>query len=436
MPLDIPTTAAEVEARSKADVQRELQTSNPFGKNSWLGATVTANANRVFDFYIQLKAAITQNFPDTATGNYLLRWAAIWGKTPIPASKSSGNLVATGTAASVIPQGTIFALSGSGNYESTAVATVAAGTVAIQDLTRTGTTVTVLCEVDHGLADNVDVEITGASNPEYNITADITVINSTTFQYEVDTTPSNEFGTAAIASFTTAVVPVRSIQFGSNTNQASGTVLRLQSPITGVDSEAGVDFGTIGGGSDTEADDAFRSRTLEYIQNPVAMFNVAAITEKAKEIAGVTRVFVQPLTPAIGQVTIYFMRDNDTTAIPDASEVAEVNEIIQSIRPANTYENDVIVSAPTAVTVPFTFTALTPNTSTMQEAVTANLQQFFTERTSVGVNIDEDAYRSAIFNTVDVFTGQTVQTFTLSAPSGDISVSTGQIGVLGAVSYP
>lgn len=436
MPLDIPETASQVEARSKADVQRELQTSNPFGKNSWLGATVTASANRIFDFYLQLKAAIGQNFPDTAAGNYLLRWAAIWGKTPIPASKSTGNVVATGVASSIIPSGTVFTLSGTGNYESTSAATIAAGSVSIQDLTRTGTTVTALCENNHGLADNVTVVITGASNAQYNLTTIITVISEISFQYEVTTTPPNEAGTNAVASYTAASIPVESIEFGIANNQAAGTILKLQSPIVGVDTDLNVDYGALGGGSDTESDEAFRTRTLDHIQNPVAMFNVAAIIETAKEVAGVTRVFVQPITPAIGQVTIYFMRDNDNDSIPDASEVAAVNAVIQAIRPANTYEGDVIVGAPTAVAVPFTFTALTPNTATMQEAITASLEQFFTERTDVGVNIDQDAYRSAIFNTVDIHTGDTVQTFTLSAPTGDITIATAQIAQLSTVTYP
>ena len=54
----------------------------------------------------------------------------------------------------------------------------------------------------------------------------------------------------------------------------------------------------------------------------------------------------------------------------------------------------------------------------------------------MGVNVDEDAYRSAIFNTVDIATGDVVKTFTLSAPSGDISIATGEIGIFGSVVYP
>ena len=72
----------------------------------------------------------------------------------------------------------------------------------------------------------------------------------------------------------------------------------------------------------------------------------------------------------------------------------------------------------------------------MQSSITANLQQLFDERTEVGVDIEEDAYRSTIFNTVDTETGALVSSFTLSVPSGDITIASGEIGTLGAVVYP
>ncbi len=435
MPIDIPESAEEVVARSKADVQRELEQSNPFLKNSWLSAITTADANRIFDFYLQLNAALLQSLPDTATDTFLTRWAAIWGKQLLAASKSSGLVVATGTATSVIASGTILTASGVGNFLSTDAVTISAQTINIDDLTRSGTTVTAKTTSDHGLANEVSVTIAGASNAEYNTTAAIIVTEADEFQYEIIGSPPNELGTSATASFTTASVPVESEDFGAVTNLDAGTQLTLQSPIVGVDDTLTVDFGTVGGGTDQETEASLRNRMLDRIQNPVAHFNVSDITEKATEIAGVTRVFVQEITPALGQITVYFMRDNDDNPIPTGSEVNAVKDNILTIKPANTADSDVIVAAPTGVTVDFTFSTLTPNTTTMQTAIEANLRQFFDERTSVGVNVDEDAYRSAIFNTVDTVTGAVVQTFTLSAPVGDVAIAAGEIGVLGAVSF-
>ena len=92
--------------------------------------------------------------------------------------------------------------------------------------------------------------------------------------------------------------------------------------------------------------------------------------------------------------------------------------------------------APTAVPVAFTFTDLQPSTNSMKAAVEASLKQFFAEKTKIGVSIDSDAYRSAIFNTVDVANGDVVTTFTLSAPVGDVPIAAGSIGTLGGVTFP
>lgn len=436
MSIEIPESTKEVVSRSKADVQRELGQFEILIKNNWLSAIVVSCANRIFDFYIQLSAAIKESFPDTATGSFLVRWAAIWGKQRQVATKSSGRVVATGTAGSIIPLGTIMAASGVGNFLSTAAATIAASTINIDDLVRSGSTVTATTPSDHGLANGVEVTIAGAANSEYNITADIVVTGTDTFQYEIVGTPVDEIGTSATASFTVAGVSVESEDFGSEVNLSAGANLTLQSPISGVDDALVVDFDEVSGGTDQETEESLRDRTLDRIQNPVAHFNVTDITDKAKEIAGVTRVFVEEITPAVGQVTIYFMRDNDTNPIPPGSEVTKVKNKILEIKPANTSDADVIVAAPTAIPVNFTFTDLSPNTQTMKDAITANLQQFFEERTTVGVNIDEDLYRSAITNTVDTVTGGTVETFTLSVPSGDITINTGEIGTLGSIVYP
>lgn len=436
MPIDIPESAEEVENRAKADVQRELAGSNPFGKNHWLGAVITGAAFRIYDFYLQLLEAIKQSFFDTATGDFLKRWAAIFGITINPASKSNGVLVATGVAGSFIPLGTTFAVQGVGNFISTAAVTITDQSINVLSLTRSGTTVTVTTESDHGLANNVEVDITLAASSDYNITSAITVTGSDTFQYEIAGSPANEPASNAVVDFASASVPVQSEDFGSDVNVAAGTEATVQSPIVGVDDTLTVDFGQIGGGTDIESTTSFRNRFLDRVRNPVSLFNVAAIKAKVKEVEGVTRVFVEEVTPAVGQVTVYFMRDNDENPIPSGSEVIKTKNKLLEIKPATTADADVIVEAPTPVTVDFTFLTFQPNTDSMKNAITANLGQFFEERTTVGVNVDEDAYRSAIFNTVDSNTGQIVSTFILSEPLGDITINTGEIGILGTVTFP
>ena len=440
MSLNLPENAQVVIDRSKTDVQRLLPGSNPFLKNSYLCAIITSNANRTFDFYDQLRLFQLLLFPDTATGEFLERWAAIFGVTRLPATQSEGNVIAGGVAGTNIPLGTVYVNTDGQTFTSTSTVSVTAFNTAVSSLTRSGTTATCITVTEHNLSNNISVTISGADQAEYNGVKQITVIDEFTFTYSIDASVLTPATGTIFAIYDAAVVPVLSDNFQDsendvNVNLITGALLNLQTPIVSIDDTAGVDANGLVGGTDQETDEALRERMLDRIQNPVAHFNVSDIEQQAKQVPGVTRVFVFEITPAVGQVTIYFMRDNDDNPIPDAGEVTTVKDKILEIKPANTADIDVIVEAPTPVITDFTFTALTPNTLSMQSSVTANLQQFFAEKTEVGVDIQEDAYRAAIQNTVDTETGQLLQDFTLSAPSGDITIATGEIGVLGTVTY-
>ena len=293
MALNIPETATEVVQRSKVDVQREVVGSDPFLKNSWLGAIVTANANRVFDFYSQLQLGINESFPDTATDEFLDRWAAIYGQSRLAATQAEGNVVFTGVVSSIIPISTNLQSSEGSIYTTTAAGTVANNVISVTSLTRSGVTATVVTASAHNLASNVAVTIAGADQTEYNGAQTITVVDTTTFTYVVAGTPSTPATGTITAAGDFTNVPVISQDFGDITNQDLDTVLTLQSAISGVDNEASVDAGELGGGSDQESDFDLRERLLDRIQNPIAHFSASEITALAKTINGVTRDFVQ-----------------------------------------------------------------------------------------------------------------------------------------------
>jgi len=529
---NIPQTADELVQRSKTDVQRELDLvdnendANAFLKGSWLGAIVTANANRVFDYFLQLTEALRLNFPDTTEGVFADRWGVPYIGTRNAAVGSVGNLVSTGTASSVLPIATNFQSTEGITYTSTAEATITVQTPAVASFTSVGTIATATTDDPHGLASNVLVTTSGAVETEYNITdAEIQVTGANTFTYTLEnSTTSPATGTPAI-SFTAATVPVEAVPpsdpddpFGAASNQTLDTPLTLQSAISGVDNVANVDIGELAGGADLESDDDYKTRYLDKMRNPVAHFSPADIDQKIRDdVAGVTRIFINksgdvitsdlsvtsitrvggiatattasdhnlftggevtitgaveteynvtnakafvisstkfeylitgtPTTPAtgtiltdviigLGFVQIYFTRDLDDTPIPNQTEIDDVKTTVLEITPASTPDTYVIVLAPTALPVAFTFSELTPDTPSMRTAVTAQLQQFFDEEVSVGVNIDEDAYRSAIFTTVDTESNTSVESFELGSPTGDVSVGVGELPTLGTVIFP
>lgn len=141
--------------------------------------------------------------------------------------------------------------------------------------------------------------------------------------------------------------------------------------------------------------------------------------------------------PSPGQVAVYVLRDNDANIIPTPSVLtATKTAVIEEGRlPANTAESDVFVLAPDTVNVDFVFTSITPDTTTMRSAVTAQLQAFFEDTIDFEEDVLEAAYLGSIQNTQDLETGDFLQSFSLSSPSGNVSVESGEIAVLGDVSF-
>jgi uncharacterized phage protein gp47/JayE len=138
---------------------------------------------------------------------------------------------------------------------------------------------------------------------------------------------------------------------------------------------------------------------------------------------------------SLGQVRIFFTRDNDDDPIPTPLEAQSVKDEISKITPATISASDVIVSPPTEVTVDFTFTELNPNTSAMQQAITANLTSYFSSNTDLAKSVKSIDYEGIINSTLDSG-GNSVQSFALSSPTGDISVGPSELALLGTIVYP
>ena len=435
MAINFPQSQEELFNRISADIKSELPNSNPQLRNSFLRALTVAYAGRSYDVYQQLKEILKQAFPDTATGEYLRRHGGWVGIDVLAATRSQGYITLRGVEGTNVPVGTEFQDSLGNVFSVTESATVSLIETAVSSIERSGNIVTVTTAQDHNLGTGIEVTISGANQADYNGTHEITVTATDEFIYTIDTTPTTPAtGTITVASYTCSA-RVESEEAGAEQNKQAGETLTITSPIAGLDNEAVVQFAAIGGGTDEESDDDYRIRVLYEYQNPVALFNEAAIVSRAKKVNGVTRVFVQPMTPYVGATTVYFTRDNDDTIIPEASEMETVRNTLLEILPCITDPEDLIVAAPTPVPVNITFTNLTPNTTTMQDAIRANLEVYFKEQTEVGLDIIEAAYTSVIYQTVDLETGDIVEDFALSAPSGDVAIASDELAVLGTVSF-
>jgi uncharacterized phage protein gp47/JayE len=437
MPIDFPDYDIII-ARILADVEGALPGIDPTIHGSFENAFSIGLGGRAFDNVELLKQLLKEMFPQTASGVYLERFAGYNDLTRIVATSATGKVTFTGTISSVVPISTQIKSTSTGEtYTTDAEITLAAQSISVTSLTRSGTIATAVTASDHKIASGMSITIAGANETDYNGTFTVTVTGTDSFEYTVSGSPSTPATGTITAAFDGEEVSITSVDTGEDVNLDSGAQLNLITPISGIDTTSLVQYSEITGGKDVESDDALILRVLYARANPVANFNVAAIEKQCFLISGVTRVKVKRITPAAGQVTILFVRDDDIGGIiPDSSEVTAVKISITKILPATSATADVIVTAPTAVTTNFTFTALSPDTATMRTAIQNSLKAFYRDNVAFEIDVTEDNYRNAIVSTIDPATGDIVNSFTLSAPSGDITVTTNEIGVLGTVSFP
>lgn len=435
MALNITTSVKEIDNRSKLDVQGELENSNPFLANSFLAALISANSGRFSEIYKQLQILTFQMFPDTATGEFAIRWGAYRNVEINAATQSRGSITAQGTLDSVIPINTALTYSNGQQYTSTEDATIVLNSNSVTSLIRSGMTAFVTTASEHNYASNISVTISGAAQSEYNVTAPIVVTSPTQFNYQISGSPITPATGVIFASANTATVPVLSVGFGQSNNLDSGSALTFSSLLAGVNNTAYVQADGLTGGADIESPIDFKSRYLYLYRNPNTPFNVSEITRLAKTVSGVTRVFVQPITPGLGQVTVYFTRDNDVNIIPSGQDVINVKNVLLTIMPVEVADYNLIVNAPDARIVDFVFSSIVPDTTTMRTAISNNLIQAFKEQTSVDVYVPSQLYTSAIYETIDTDTGDRLQSYSLISPSGDIPISGGSIAVLGNISF-
>lgn len=426
----------DVIGRNRASIQLLLPQLDPSITGSYIGAFTDSQANRSYDILSLLKQLEPNFFPFGATGEFLEGLAAYDGLTRLAASAATGIVTFTGTFGSLLPPGATVRSSPGDLY--IVVGTPAAfSTVnaSISSLTRAGAVATAVTSTAHSIATGMTVTVTGADQSEYNGAVPVTVLSPTSFTYAVSGTPVTPATGLINASFVGLSIAITSNESGVGKNLSSGATLTLAAPVAGVDSTATVQFEGVTGGTDVESDDDLRARVFQVRRNVITEFNPAAITRTARSVAGVTRVRVNRITPAIGEVTVFFVRDGDENIIPNATQVAAVEAAILETLPADKAPADLHVDAPTPVSTDYVFSAYFPATVTMRTAIQTSLQNMYRTNVDFETDIIEDKYRAAIIDTVDVETGEKLSSYTLSSPSGDITVTTGELGVLGEVSF-
>lgn len=236
-------------------------------------------------------------------------------------------------------------------------------------------------------------------------------------QFAVDADATIASGTASLA--------LTCLTAGTIGNTDAASVLTFVSPVPNVSGTATVDVDGIMGGVDAETDEALRERLLERLQAPPLGGSEADYERWAKEVAGVTRVWVAPQELGPGTVTVRFVRDADASIIPDAGEVSDVQDYIDARRPVTA---DVHVLAPVAVPLNFTI-SVTPASVAVKAAVEAELTDLISRDSEPGGTILLSRIREA----VSIAAGESDNTVTV--PAANVTNTTGQMSTMGTITW-
>ncbi len=122
---------AELTTRIKGDLRGRLGITGPLLRRAMVDVLAIVWAGTVYTLYGFLDWIYRQLFGDTAERASLIRKAALYGITPVPATFASGVVTATGTNGSPILANTIIRLDSITSYRVTTGQTIASGTAAL-----------------------------------------------------------------------------------------------------------------------------------------------------------------------------------------------------------------------------------------------------------------------------------------------------------------
>lgn len=354
MAFDRPTLAALVD-RITQDFVEALSLGGAILRRAVVRIFARVIAGAAHMLHGHLEYIGKQILPLTPTGEYLKRWADLYGLQKTAASFATGVVTFTGTNGSVVDTGSALLRADGQRYITTAAATISGGTATAP----------------------VTAELAGAA------------------------------GTLVAAE-----------------------ELTLESTVAGVSSTATVASSTVDG-ADEETDAALLVRLRERIAFAPHGGAEEDYRTWAKEVSGVTRAWVYPQELGAGTVTVRFVRDNDgdgAAIIPSAGEVTAVQDYIDATtrRPVTA---EVTVVAPVAVTRDFTV-SITPDTAATRAAVTAELEDLLRRDTIEPGGV-------LLFSQVEIAVGTAagVTDFEVTSPNADTNYSTGQLPVMGTVTF-
>lgn len=168
-------TLGELVAANEADFSSRLPGADSRLRRSVLSVLARVLAGSTHLLYGFIDFIARQLFPDTATGDFLKRWATIWGVVERPETKAQGLVTLTGVNGSIVGEGKVLQRGDGVEYETTQAVTISGGTATVSVRCRqagsvgntpAGTALTFVSPVSGVNAQATSEELTGGANRE------------------------------------------------------------------------------------------------------------------------------------------------------------------------------------------------------------------------------------------------------------------------------
>lgn len=222
-----------------------------------------------------------------------------------------------------------------------------------------------------------------------------------------------------------AAGPLQAVVSGASGNTVGGTALTITSPVTGLSATATIDGNGITGGADPEDVESLRARVLQRLQQTPSGGGPGDYVAWALSVPGVTRAWEYPLEGGAGTVTVRFATDNNVSPFPNPAAVAAVQAYINTVAPETAV---VTVVAPIELDVAMTI-HISPDTPALRTQVQTDLAGFIIANGSPGVRV----YKSQLGEVISLVDG--IIDYTISVPAGDVVPTTGQLPILGVITW-
>lgn len=230
--------------------------------------------------------------------------------------------------------------------------------------------------------------------------------------------------TCEIGGGGTGTVDVVAVAPGRAGNAIAGTTLTIVEPVANIAPGATVGADGLRGGLDVEGFESVRARTLARIQKPPQGGADRDYEAWVQEVVGKTRVWVNPITPSPGYVTVYFLMPDGSIPAPATVELVAAH--IEAVRPTSAL--NVFVLAPVADEIDFEI-AIAPDATSVREAAEAELADMLLREATPGGTIPS----SRITATISAAAGE--YSHERTEPPGSIVSAPGHIARLGSITW-